>query len=229
MGGGRWVVSATLCVSVLGWGAHAHGDDTTTTDTTAESTTTESSTTSTTAVPADAGSPAVRNSTVIQLTPTLPPPPTTQPPPPPPPPTYDNPELPAGSGNGRRVVFSMGRMRVWLVDGNNQVVRTYRVSGHKYRSQPKAGSYKVFSRSRWTCNIDQPHICMENMVRFTKGPGGDNIGFHAIPVNTNSGWPLQSESQLGQALSSGCIRQANADAAAMWNFAPNGTTVVVVP
>jgi lipoprotein-anchoring transpeptidase ErfK/SrfK len=64
------------------------------------------------------------------------------------------------------------------------------------------------------------------MVRFTVGPDGDNIGFHEIPkVN---GTPIQSEAQLGQALSGGCVRQATPDAEHMWGWAPVGTKVVVL-
>ena len=66
---------------------------------------------------------------------------------------------------------------------------------------------------------------MRFMVRFTKGPQGDNIGFHEIPKR--DGVPVQSESQLGQALSGGCVRQATSDAEYMWAFAGIGTTVVV--
>jgi lipoprotein-anchoring transpeptidase ErfK/SrfK len=64
------------------------------------------------------------------------------------------------------------------------------------------------------------------MVRFAHGPLGDNIGFHEIPKR--DGVPIQSDAQLGQALSGGCVRQATADAIFMWDFAGLGTTVVVV-
>ena len=68
----------------------------------------------------------------------------------------------------------------------------------------------MFSRSSFTCNIKNPSICWRFMVRFTVGPDGDNIGFHEIPkVN---GKPIQSEAQLGQPLSGGCVRQATPDA-----------------
>ena len=84
----------------------------------------------------------------------------------------------------------------------------------------------MFSRSSFTCNIKNPSICWRMMVRFTVGPDGDNIGFHEIPkVN---GKPIQSEAQLGQPLSGGCVRQATPDAEHMWAWAPVGTTVVVL-
>jgi hypothetical protein len=132
--------------------------------------------------------------------------------------------VPYLSGFGRRVVYSKNRMRVWIVDGNDVTVRTYRVSGRF--GQPTPGTYHVFSRSAYTCNIDHPNICMRFMVRFAQGPLGDNIGFHEIPKK--DGVPIQSDEQLGQALSGGCVRQATADAEYMWAFAGIGTTVVVV-
>jgi hypothetical protein len=170
---------------------------------------------------ADAPAVATRGSS-IQETPTLPPPPsevpvTTQPAAPP------DTGVPYLSGIGRRVVYSKNQMRVWIVDSNNVTVRTYRVSGRF--GQPTPGTYQVFSRSSYTCNIDHPNICMRFMVRFAHGPKGDNIGFHEIPKE--NGVPIESDAQLGQALSGGCVRQATADAIYMWDFAGIGTTVVV--
>ncbi len=171
--------------------------------------------------PAEAPAPATRGSS-IQETPTLPPPPSEDPtttvsiaPP--------DTGVPYLSGTGRRVVYSKNSMRVWIVDGNNVTVRTYRVSGRF--GQPNPGTYQVFSRSSFTCNIDHPNICMRFMVRFAHGPKGDNIGFHEIPKE--NGVPIESDAQLGQALSGGCVRQATADAMFMWDFAGIGTTVVV--
>jgi L,D-transpeptidase catalytic domain len=171
--------------------------------------------------PADAAAQSDRG-TSIQETPTLPPPPTEAPtttvlvaPP--------DTGVPFASGDGRRVVYSKNQMRVWIVDANNVTVRTYRVSGRM--GQPTPGTYHVFSRSSYTCNIDHPNICMRFMVRFAHGPQGDNIGFHEIPKQ--NGAPIQSDAQLGQALSGGCVRQATADAEYMWEFAGIGTTVVV--
>ncbi len=176
---------------------------------------------STFAAAAEALAAATRGSS-IQETPTLPPPPTEEPtttevvaPP--------DTGVPYLSGIGRRVVYSKNQMRVWIVDSNNVTVRTYRVSGRF--GQPDPGTYHVFSRSAYTCNIDHPNICMRFMVRFAHGPLGDNIGFHEIPKR--DGVPLQSDAQLGQALSGGCVRQATADAMYMWDFAAIGTTVVV--
>lgn len=134
--------------------------------------------------------------------------------------------LPDNSGDGRRIVYSKSKQRVWLVEADGSVVKTHRVSGRLTWNQPTPGTYSVFSRSSFTCNIKNPAICWRYMVRFTKGPEGDNIGFHEIPKR--DGVPVQSESQLGTALSGGCVRQATPDALYVWNWAPVGTKVVVL-
>ncbi len=143
-----------------------------------------------------------------------------------PPPPDD--ALPANSGSGRRVVYSKSKMRVWTVEADGRVSKTHRVTGRRTWNQPLPGTYSVFSRSAYTCNINSPHICWRYMVRFTKGPEGDNIGFHEIPTNNRTGNKLQSVSQLGQALSAGCVRQATPDAQHMWGWAPIDTQVVVL-
>jgi hypothetical protein len=133
--------------------------------------------------------------------------------------------LPVSSGTGRRIVFSEGRQRVWLVDSADDVLRTYLASGSVYDNLDP-GTYEVFSRSRWATGIDDSGT-MEYFVRFTRGDAGAAIGFHTIPVD--DGKPVQTHRELGTPLSHGCIRQKRSDAIALWEFAPVGTTVVVTP
>ena len=85
----------------------------------------------------------------------------------------DRTALPAGSGEGRRVVYSKVRMRVWRVEADGSVSATYRVSGRI--TQPKAGTYEVWSRSPFTCAMLHPDICMRYMVRFAFAASGQNI------------------------------------------------------
>jgi lipoprotein-anchoring transpeptidase ErfK/SrfK len=133
--------------------------------------------------------------------------------------------LPAGSGTGRRAVFSQTEQRVWIVGADGKVARTYRVSGSS-EDNLIPGTYHVYSKSRWAVGIDDSGV-MQYFVRFAHGTdNGASIGFHSIP--TKNGKPLQTVAQLGQRLSHGCIRQKTADAIAMWDFADVGTKVVVV-
>jgi hypothetical protein len=131
--------------------------------------------------------------------------------------------LPPASGHGRRVVFSESAQRVWLVGERGRVLRTYPVSGSLHDNLDP-GTYEVYSRSEQAWGIDDSGT-MRWFVRFTRGERAA-IGFHSIPEV--DGRPVQAAAQLGTPLSHGCIRQRLADARALWNFAPLGTTVVVV-
>ncbi len=134
--------------------------------------------------------------------------------------------LPDDSGSGRRVVYAKGQQRVWLVDADGTVDRTYLVSG--LMSQPDPGRYRVFSKSRHATSAVSPPATMQYMVRFARGKEtGAAIGFHDIPF-TRSGHYEQTESQLGRPISAGCVRQKRSDAASLWSFAPVGIRVVVL-
>ena len=130
--------------------------------------------------------------------------------------------LPEESGSGRRVVYSEGQQRVWLVEKDGTVARTYLVSGSVYDNLDP-GTYAVYSRSEQAWGIDDSGT-MKYFVRFTQGDNAA-IGFHDIPVD--DGAKVQTVAQLGTPLSHGCIRQKRSDAKALWAFAPLGTTVVV--
>ena len=143
-------------------------------------------------------------------------------------PPFPNPEgLPADSGEGRRVVYSKSLQRVWTVEADGIVSKTHAVSGRLEWNQPKVGTNSVYSRSTHTCAVHNPTICWRFMIRFATGAQGGNIGLHEIPIQY--GRPIQTDAQLGQALSGGCVRQATADAIYMWDWAPLGTKVVVLP
>ncbi|MXG89643.1 L,D-transpeptidase [Nocardioides flavescens] len=134
------------------------------------------------------------------------------------------PPVPAGSGEGRRVVFDQSDQRVWLVRDDETVARTYLVSG-SLTDNLRPGTFEVFSRSAHATGIEDSGT-MRYFVRFTHGTGGSAIGFHDIPVD--DGAQVQTTAQLGTPQSHGCIRQARKDALAMWGFAPVGTRVDVV-
>lgn len=137
----------------------------------------------------------------------------------------DSLEIPADSGSGRRVVYSKGIQRVWLIEDDGTIFHTHRVSGRM--DQPNYGTYTVWSRSPFTCSNLHSNICMRWMVRFAYSRRGDNIGFHEIP--RRDGVPMQTSDQLGEPLSGGCVRQATEDAIITWGWAQIGTAVVVVP
>lgn len=133
------------------------------------------------------------------------------------------PAVPAGSGDGRRIVFDQSDQRVWLIGDDNTVTRTYLVSGSRFDNL-RPGSYSVSSRSRRATSFDYTGK-LEYFVRFATGVSAP-IGFHAVP-RFNNGQLEQTKAQLGTPLSAGCVRQWMPDAIALWNFAPIGTKVYV--
>ena len=70
------------------------------------------------------------------------------------------------------------RRRVWAVDKNERVIRSWLVAGSKYNNEVP-GVHKVFSRSEvstaWNGKAYLP-----KMIRWLKTDIG-NIGFHGIP------------------------------------------------
>jgi hypothetical protein len=134
-----------------------------------------------------------------------------------------NPPVPEDSGDGRRIVFDQSDQRVWLVDDDGDVERTYLVSGSLYDNL-EPGTYSVYSRSEQAWGIDDSGT-MRYFVRFTEGTNGAAIGFHDIPID--DGEPVQTVAELGTPQSHGCVRQERDDAIALWEFAPIGTEVDV--
>lgn len=140
---------------------------------------------------------------------------------PPAPPPF--PALPPDSGTGRRIVYDDSAQRVWIVEATGIIRDSYLVSGR--RGVPNPGVYQVYSKSAkaWA---GHDGITMNHMVRFAHGRNL-SIGFHSIP-RYGSGTPMQTEAQLGTYRSAGCVRQADHQAQALFDWAAIGDTVVVV-
>jgi lipoprotein-anchoring transpeptidase ErfK/SrfK len=133
--------------------------------------------------------------------------------------------LPADSGTGKRVVYDISAQRVWLVNDDESVARTYPVSGALDEAKLDPDTYQVTSKSRHAVSYNYRET-MDFMVRFAQGERAA-IGFHDIPRD-GDGDLVQTRDQLGTPLSAGCIRQWRPDAVALWKFTDVGTTVVVV-
>lgn len=137
----------------------------------------------------------------------------------------DAPPLPDGSGSGRRLVYERAGQRVWAVDENERVIRSWLVTGSMYDNELR-GTHYVYSRSlestAWNGAARLP-----KMVRWLQTERG-HIGFHGIPTDIRTGEPYQTDAELGSRLSGGSQRQADLDADFVWEFAPEGTKVVVL-
>ncbi|MFG2678437.1 hypothetical protein [Streptomyces sp. NPDC048392] len=123
--------------------------------------------------------------------------------------------LPAGSGRGERVVYSVDDDRVWLVGAGDRVRRTFEVTPSTV--DPSPGGYTVTSRSNRITGSDG--VPVEHVVRFTS-TGGVVIGFSAA-VDGSTAKPDPGERTGG-------IRESRADGEAMWEFATIGQQIVVV-
>jgi len=135
------------------------------------------------------------------------------------------PALPANSGAGRRLVYQLAGQRVWAVDKNDEVIRSWLVSGSRYNNETR-GTHQVYSRSEITTAWNGKAF-LKKMVRWLKTEIGA-IGFHQIPVHRSDNTVYQTEEELGTRLSGGCQRQAKLDAEFLWSFAKIGTPVVVL-
>ena len=129
-----------------------------------------------------------------------------------------------GLAGSKHVVYGVSDQRVWLVGADGSLVDTYLVSGRV--GTPAPGRYRVFSKSVYAWSFT-PGVTMKHMVRFARGRSGAAIGFHSIPNDPHAA-PIQTEDELGQFRSAGCIRQRNDKAAQLYEWAPIGTPVAVI-
>jgi len=134
------------------------------------------------------------------------------------------PPLPANSGEGRRIVYSNSMQRVWLVEADGTPSHSFLVSGKS--GVPAPGTYRVFSKSTMS-SARGGTLRLPYMTRFAWGKSLA-IGFHGIPLR-GDGTPIQSDSELGQFRSAGCVRMNQQDVRTLFLWAPVGTTVVVTP
>lgn len=122
--------------------------------------------------------------------------------------------LPAGSGRGSRVVYSLDDDRVWLVGRGDEIRRSFKVSPG--RVEPAPGVYAVTSRSNSVRGSDG--VPVEHVVRFAS-VDGVSIGFSAA---------LDGSVRASTKRKTGGIRESRADGNAMWKFATIGRKVVVI-
>ncbi|WP_420821989.1 hypothetical protein [Streptomyces avicenniae] len=132
-----------------------------------------------------------------------------------------DPALPEESGTGRRVVYALAQQRVWLVDAaadgsGEEVTSTFEVFPSSVGPEP--GEYAITSRTAQGTGSDG--VPMEHAVIFHADAEGIVFGFSAA---TDGSVP-NPESELR----TGAIRQSRGDGDTMWEFAEEGTAVVVV-
>ncbi|AXE86634.1 hypothetical protein [Streptomyces sp. Go-475] len=124
--------------------------------------------------------------------------------------------VPDGSGTGRRIVYSLGEKRVWLVDASEATRRTFTVWPGTVSPDP--GTYTVSFRNPATTGSDGVRI--EHIVYFA-AKSGVSVAF-SNAVDGASPPPAASGTQTGG------VRMRKADGSALWAFGTVGTTVTVV-
>ncbi|MFF7156688.1 hypothetical protein [Streptomyces sp. NPDC008139] len=123
--------------------------------------------------------------------------------------------LPAASGTGRRVVYSLSAKRVWLVGDAEKVDRTYAVVAGNVA--PSVGIHRVFSRRASGIGGDGAQV--EHVVLFAT-TDGINVGFSAAADG--------SLAKPDPAKQTAAIRETRLDGTALWQIATIGSTVFVV-
>ncbi|MEV5549590.1 hypothetical protein AB0L35_26205 [Streptomyces sp. NPDC052309] len=124
--------------------------------------------------------------------------------------------VPDGSGNGRRIVYSLGQKRVWLVDASDAARRTFTVWPGTVSPDP--GTYTIGTRRDATTGSDGVQI--EHIVYFGT-QDGVSVAF-SNAVDGSSPPPPASGAKTGG------VRLHKADGEALWAFGTTGTTVAVV-
>ncbi|MGW0630671.1 hypothetical protein [Streptomyces sp. NPDC002758] len=125
------------------------------------------------------------------------------------------PAVPDASGAGRRVVYSLGQKRVWLVDASDKATRTFTVWPGTVA--PDAGTYAISLRKETTVGSDGVKI--EHVMYFAAKPG---LNFAFSNAVDGSSPPPAAGKQTGG------IRMHKPDGTALWAFGTDGTKVTVV-
>ncbi|MFF7633913.1 L,D-transpeptidase [Kitasatospora sp. NPDC008050] len=118
----------------------------------------------------------------------------------------------------RRVVYSVGAKEVWLVDPKKdpQIQAAFPVTPGSVNPTP--GTYTVYSRAAAANGTDGKQI--EHVVRFAQ-QAGTVFGFSAAVDGATP--------EADPKTKTGGIRTDRADGQTLWDFAPDGTRVQVVP
>ncbi|MEV7977124.1 hypothetical protein [Streptomyces sp. NPDC086519] len=125
------------------------------------------------------------------------------------------PDVPAASGTGRRIVYSLGARRVWTVDASDKATRTFTVWPGTVSPDP--GTYMISRTLASTTGSDGVQI--EHILYFAS-KSGLSVAF-SNAVDGSSPPPAAGKQTSG-------IRMRTADGAALWTFGTEPDTKVTV-
>lgn len=117
-----------------------------------------------------------------------------------------------------------------VIDRSDQVVTLYKADGTPVdqfpcatgQTYPRVGTYKVTSRKSES-SYPAEGLRFAYFTIFTKSDKGTNIGFHSIPVDKSG----NLVGGLGTPDSHGCVRLEKPKAKTVYDWASNGTKVIV--
>ncbi|MEU1080458.1 hypothetical protein ABZ368_09445 [Streptomyces sp. NPDC005908] len=124
--------------------------------------------------------------------------------------------VPADSGTGRRIVYSLGQKRVWLVDASDAARHSFTVWPGTVAPDP--GTYSIGTRNEATTGSDG--VPVEHIMYFAQKSG--------VFVAFSNAVDGSSPPPAGPGAKTGGIRVAKQDGKALWTFGTPGTTVRVV-
>ncbi|MEU5754425.1 MULTISPECIES: hypothetical protein [unclassified Streptomyces] len=125
--------------------------------------------------------------------------------------------VPDGSGTGRRIVYSVGQDRVWLVDASDATRRSFTVWPGTV--DPDPGTYSVGTR-REEPTTGSDGVRIEQIVYFVQEDG--------VWVAFSNAVDGSSPPPSAAGVKTGGIRLPKADGDALWEFGTSGTPVTVV-
>lgn len=127
------------------------------------------------------------------------------------------PALPGKSGEGKRIVYSVGKDRVWIVNARaNKKVTTFAVWPGSV--DPPVGLHRVTYLLPGTDGTDG--VPIEHVIYFSE-VGGTSVAFSAA-LDGSKPTPVPGKKTGG-------VRVRRGDGEKLWDFATIGTPVVVVP
>ena len=127
--------------------------------------------------------------------------------------------IPANSGSGKRIVYSLKGSKIWLVDADGRAERVAQVVAASV--PPPKGAYAVSKWSNTGKGLDGASI--QYVVYWGNSSDPSKFGFDAV-ASVQGLPPAPTKPTTG-------VRMAQADALAVWTFATSaaaGTPVIVV-
>lgn len=135
-----------------------------------------------------------------------------------------SPEFQTGRFPGRYLEIDLSAQRIHLIEGESYH-KTYLISTGKWSTPTPVGTFEILNHTgiAWSKRYK---LFMPNWMGIKPENGGyDGYGIHGLPY-----WPggkKEGEGHLGRPVSHGCIRLGSEEIKYVYEWAQNGTKVVI--